>query len=354
MTTTDALARRLHAAVIAAPYRDWRKMYAGRKTATGVTLDGADTGKVWVRAEEDSREETQVWGSITRINLPVWVGPNITGELEVKAVEQVEAALTAGAYAAGSLIPPQTPENNDSLLIGGRQFKPGRMRMSDLGGLYVYVEPFHDDGFWWPGGDIELTPTATADSQAWVAVALNPADGTLYEFAGVDNSMPVVMTENDLSAIAITAGYIPVGAVVLYEGQTAITGTETWADFHYHYAAARGKATVQTTNNTATTLASVAVAEDQAVTVTVTVTGAIADYSAAIGGTLMIVARRAAGGNVTAVGSVTADVEEDSASSPTFTADVDTGTQTVRVRVTGVTAETWNWKCTYDVLRETT
>jgi hypothetical protein len=353
MTTTDNLARRLHAAVIAAPYRDWRKMYAGRKTSTGITLAGADTGKCWVRAEEDSREETQVWGSITRINLPVWVGPNVTGELEVKAVEQTEAALTAGAYAAGSLIPPQTPDNNDNLLIGGRQFKPGRMRMSDLGGLYVYVEPFHYDGGWWPGGDIELTPTATADQQAWVAVALNPVDGALYEFAGADNPLPVVMTENDLGAIAITAGYIPVGAVVLYEGQTTITGTEVWADFHLHYNETRGKATVQTTNNTATTLTSIAVAEDEAVTVTAIVTGAIGDYSAAIGGTLMIVARRAAGGNVTAVGSVTADVEEDSGSSPTFTADVDTGAQTVRVRVTGVTAETWNWRCAYDVLRET-
>jgi hypothetical protein len=240
MTTTDALARRLHAAVIAAPYKDWRKMYAGRKTDTGITLDGADTGKVWVRAEEDSREETQVWGSITRINLPVWVGPNITGELEVKAVEQVEAALTAGAYAAGSLIPPQTPENNDNLIIGGRQFRPGRMRLSDLGGLYVYVEPFHYDGGWWPGGSLELTPTATADSQAWVAVALNPADGTLYEFAGADFSLPVVMSETDLGTIAITAGYVPVGAVVLYEGQTTITGNELWADFHYHYAQAGG------------------------------------------------------------------------------------------------------------------
>jgi hypothetical protein len=240
MTTTDNLARRLHAAMISAPYRDWRKMYAGRKTGTGITLAGADTGKAWVRAEEDSREETQVWGTVTRPNLPVWVGPNVTGELEIKALEQSEAALTAGAFAAGSLMPPITPDNNQSLLIGGRQFKPGRMRLSDMGGLYVYVEPFHYDGGWWPGGSVELTPTATSGQQGWVAVALNPADGALYEFAGADFPPTVVMSENDIGTIAITAGYVPVGAVVLQEGQTAITGTETWADFHYHYAQAGG------------------------------------------------------------------------------------------------------------------
>lgn len=240
MTTTDSLARRLYAAVIAAPYRDWRKMYAGRKTDTGITLAGADTGKCWVRAEEDSREETQVWGNVNRVNLPVWVGPNITGELEIKSLEQTEAALTAGAFAAGSLLPPITPDNNANLLIGGRQFKPGRMRLSDLGGLYVYVEPFHYDGGWWPGGSLELTPTATSGQQGWVAVALNPADGALYEFAGADFPPTVVMSENDLGTIAITAGYVPVGAVVLQNGQTTITGTETWADFHYHYAQAGG------------------------------------------------------------------------------------------------------------------
>lgn len=236
MGEIDALARRMQDTIIGIQYKDWRKMYTGRLTDDGISLAGADTGKCWVRADENSREETQVWGNANRANLPVWVGPNITGELEIKTIEPTEAALTAGAFAAGSLTPPITPDNNPNLLIGGRQFKPGRMRLSDMGGMYVYVEPFHYDGGWWPGGSIELTATATSSKQAWVAVALNPADGALYQFAGTDQPLTVVMSEADIGSIAITAGYVPVGAVVLYNGQTSITGTEVWADFHYHYA----------------------------------------------------------------------------------------------------------------------
>lgn len=354
MPTERELAAKFTTLIAHGQYAGGRYMYTGRLTATGVTLDGAAINKVWVRAEEDSREETQVWGSAQRINLRVWVQPNAAGELMITEPDYSASAYSGQEGVAGSLMPAITPENNPNLLIGGRQFKPGRMRVSTLGGLYVYVEPFHYDGGYWPGGDFLMTVPGTALMQAWCGVAMNPADDTLYQFTGTEYALPYLMTEVELGDLTVTPGYIPVGAVVLQNGQTTITGAEMWADFHYHFSAVEGRATVQTTDATVTTIASVSVAEDEVVTVTATVSGAIADYSAAIGGTLMIVARRAAGGNVTLVGSVTTDVEEDSGSSPTFTADVDTGTQTVRVRVTGVAAETWNWRCTFDVLRENT
>ena len=357
MTTINELARRLQSAMMRGQFTDWRKMYTGRRTSTGITLAGADTGKTWVRAEEDSREETQVWGSASRINLPVWVGPNIAGELELKTLEQTEAAMTAGAAAAASLLPTITPENSPNILIDGRQFRPGRLRLSDLGGLYVYVEPFQYDGGYWPGGNLALTPPGTANQQAWCVVAFDPATGTLSQFTGAEYALPVLLGGSELAQVNITAGYIPLGGVVLQNGQTAITGAEVWGDLRYHFAQAGSRiyaASVQTTNATATTLASVAVAEDEAVTVVATISGAIADYSAAIGGTVTAVARRVAAGNVTQVGSVTTDVQEDSGGSPTFTADVDTTTQTVRIRVTGVASETWNWRAKYEVLREDT
>lgn len=215
-------------------------MYTGRRTSTGITLAGADTGRVWVRADENSREETQVWGSASRINLPVWVGPNVAGELEIKTLEQTEAALVAGAGAAASLLPPITPDNNDQIVIGGRQFQPGRMGMSHLGGLYVYVAPFHYDGGWWPGGDVLLTPPATASTKAWCALAFDPATATFTQFTGTEYALPILMTETELGAIAVTDGYIPVGAVVLQNGQTVIDGSEVWADFHYHFGQASG------------------------------------------------------------------------------------------------------------------
>ena len=172
MTTTDTLARRLQSAMTRGQFTDWRKMYTGRRTSTGITLAGADTGKTWVRAEEDSREETQVWGSASRVNLPVWVGPNIAGELELKTLEQTEAAMTAGAAAAASLLPTITPENSPNILIDGRQFRPGRLRLSDLGGLYVYAEPFQYDGGYWPGGYVALCPTGSANQEYWLVVSL--------------------------------------------------------------------------------------------------------------------------------------------------------------------------------------
>lgn len=238
MTTINELARRLQSAVTRGQFTDWRKMYTGRRTSTGITLAGADTGKTWVRAEEDSREETQVWGSASRINLPVWVGPNIAGELELKTLEQTEAAMTAGAAAAASLLPTITPENSPNILIDGRQFRPGRLRLSDLGGLYVYVEPFQYDGGYWPGGNLALTPPGTANQQAWCVVAFDPATGTLSQFTGAEYALPVLLGGSELAQVNITAGYIPLGGVVLQNGQTAITGAEVWGDLRYHFAQA--------------------------------------------------------------------------------------------------------------------
>lgn len=240
MTTINELARRLQSAMMRGQFTDWRKMYTGRRTSTGITLAGADTGKTWVRAEEDSREETQVWGSASRVNLPVWVGPNIAGELELKTLEQTEAAMTAGAAAAASLLPTITPENSPNILIDGRQFRPGRLRLSDLGGLYVYAEPFQYDGGYWPGGNLALTPPGTANQQAWCVVAFDPATGTLSQFTGDEYALPVILGGSELAQVNITAGYIPLGGVVLQNGQTAITGAEVWGDLRYHFAQAGG------------------------------------------------------------------------------------------------------------------
>jgi hypothetical protein len=243
MLTEREIANRLQGATERGQFAGWRRMYTGRLTSTGVTLDGAAAGKAWVRSEEDSREETQVWGYASRINLPVYVGPNISGELEIKAVDQHAAAFVAGAGAEASILPPITPDNNSSILIGGRQFKPGRMRLSALGGLYVYVEPFHYPGGFWPGGDFALTPPGTASQQAWCGVAMNPADDTLYQFTGADYALPYLLTEVELGELAVNEGYIPVGAIVLQNGQTVITGGEQIADWRYHIAQAGGNIT---------------------------------------------------------------------------------------------------------------
>ncbi|NJL54149.1 hypothetical protein HC928_02535 [bacterium] len=102
---------------------------------------------------------------------------------------------------------------------------------------------------------------------------------------------------------------------------------------------------LQTPSNTTTTLASVVVNEGESILLKANVVGSTATHGASVGGDVFIVARRASAGNVTIVGAAVPRVETSSAA--TFTADVDTGTQTVRIRVTGVAATVYNWICTY-------
>ena len=101
-----------------------------------------------------------------------------------------------------------------------------------------------------------------------------------------------------------------------------------------------------TSNDTETTIASISVPELQAKTIFAVIVGSQDDKTEGCGGFLNITARRAAAGNVTIVGAVNKDQQADAGS---FTADVDTGTQTIRIRVTGVAAETWNWQVRFIV-----
>ncbi|NBW12385.1 MAG: hypothetical protein EBR82_30570, partial [Caulobacteraceae bacterium] len=106
-----------------------------------------------------------------------------------------------------------------------------------------------------------------------------------------------------------------------------------------------------TTNATATTLASISVPAGDAVVVKAIVVGKKDDESAGAARELLIAARRATAGNVTQIGVAHGTLVEDSAGTPAIDADVDTGTQTVRIRVTGIASETWRWIARYEVAR---
>lgn len=102
---------------------------------------------------------------------------------------------------------------------------------------------------------------------------------------------------------------------------------------------------LQTSGNTAQTLASVTLNESESITLSGTITAAKDDHTDMVGGNFLICARRSSGGNVTLIGSPVINVESSSAAS--FTCDVDVSTQTVRIRITGVVGETYNWTCSY-------
>lgn len=98
---------------------------------------------------------------------------------------------------------------------------------------------------------------------------------------------------------------------------------------------------VQTTDATETVLVSIALTEGEMLTVTSTINGFQNDFTDALGGTCVITAYRPTGGNVTQIGEELLNIN--CTSTATLTAGVDTGTQTLRISVIGVAAETWNW-----------
>lgn len=99
---------------------------------------------------------------------------------------------------------------------------------------------------------------------------------------------------------------------------------------------------VQTTDATQTTIWSRTLATGQGITIHATISGMIDDYSAYCGGDVLGSARNAGAGAVL-VGT-TSRVLEDSSGVPNFVINVNGND--VRIQVTGIVAETWNWAST--------
>lgn len=104
---------------------------------------------------------------------------------------------------------------------------------------------------------------------------------------------------------------------------------------------------VQTTDNTPTTIISLALSEGEMATVWARINGFQSDFSDALSASVLFGVRRGTGGNVTILGNPIIDVIT-SDGNANVTATVDTGTQTLLIQVTGVTAQTWNWASTYN------
>ena len=108
----------------------------------------------------------------------------------------------------------------------------------------------------------------------------------------------------------------------------------------------RSQAFTTTANATPAVIKSILLNEEEAITVTGSIIGSDTTHTDTTGGTFTIVARRTTAGNITQVSITTADVKADTTA--TFTADVDIGTQSVRILVTGLLATTYNWACTFE------
>lgn len=101
---------------------------------------------------------------------------------------------------------------------------------------------------------------------------------------------------------------------------------------------------VQTADAVATQIAAIVLAANTMVTVEARFGGFRDDYSSSCGGFLRYTARRAGAGAIEVAAPIV-DVQTDSAGAPTVDADV--SGNNVRLLVTGVAAQTWNWVVSY-------
>ena len=238
MTTQNEVIRAFRDFAHASVFLGWRKMLTGRRTETNtITLAGAPAGKTWVRAHDASREQTAVWGFVGIPNVTVWVAPGVDGENRIMAIDYSESVQAHGDKVLLAQQPP-LDGNLNTVLISGQNFQPGRLRAySESGSMLVYAEPFAHALGYYAGGTIDLTGDvpSTSGTNAWVAVALDPATDTLYAYQGGETYDSISNLDvADAHAIAIPDGYIPLGAVALNSDTTEITPGTRIIDLRPH------------------------------------------------------------------------------------------------------------------------
>lgn len=227
-------------------YLGERSMYTGRVVGNTVTMDGAPLNKTWVRATPDSREETAAWswsgGAIRQPNVKVVCDYNSAGELYIKHPDFAPATEEVGAGLAAAMMPAVPSEAFNSLVLDGRQFKPGRGRLAAASGsMALYIEPFMHSHGAWLGGAVDLTAyvPATIGMNCWCVAAVDPATNAAYAVAGSETAVDVTyMDEADIHIIPIPGGHYPCRAVALSAGMTELTSNTRMIDLRRHLSAA--------------------------------------------------------------------------------------------------------------------
>lgn len=108
--------------------------------------------------------------------------------------------------------------------------------------------------------------------------------------------------------------------------------------------------TQQTTDAVATQAAAIAVAEGKCITVEGRFAFMRSTTLEGGGGTFWATFRRPTAGNVTLVGSVVVNLNEDSSGSPTITITADVGNQTIDINCVGEAAKTFDWTIFYSIV----
>ncbi len=206
-------------------------------------------------------------------------------------------------------------------------------------------------------GDVAQADTLTDNIgtaeflRGWGIVGLNDAPAK-QDFNGLAYSLSLVLAYLHQVGVAewdITQEYYA-GSVVTHSDDVFLSLIEpnigndpdtssSWRNI------SGSRSVVQTTDAVATAIATIAVPDNSVMTVEARISGILSTKAAACGGNVLYTARRAGAGAVEVAPAVV-NVHDDSLSAPTIDADVDGNN--IRLLVTGVVGETWDWVCTYN------
>jgi hypothetical protein len=224
MTTIRELSRQYHKQRREAQFLGERRGLTGKEIGTNqYTIDGGlPAGMIWVRLD-GRRDATAVYGPAREPNIPIIVRPDASGQLYVYGADYPQVGDSYGG-AVEALLTPVAPNQFIGDVVDGRRLMPGRIRLSDIGGLTAYVEGFSYQRGYFAGSVLTLVPTATASMQSQCTVYFNPATGTLAQLLGTDFGLAFNLTLDEVHPPP--PSMIPLAAVRLYNGQTALAGTE--------------------------------------------------------------------------------------------------------------------------------
>lgn len=151
------------------------------------------------------------------------------------------------------------------------------------------------------------------------------------------------------SLATIDAGGVLSTPGLVSTASASFSGTMQYDGIAAGYASSQAQwrqAGVQTTDATPTDLISIALAEGEMVILEARIGSVQSDFSDGFGSFVYAAARRAAGGNVTLVGTPIINIlESDAATDVSVIAD--TVGQNIKIQVTGIAAQTWNWVSTH-------
>lgn len=304
--------------------------YGPNDAASDNTFIGHQSGNYTLSGENN----TGIGGST--------LGQLSTGEFNTAVGLESLNLLTSGsnntAVGAGSLS--GIDAGSDNIAIGsnsGSGFQTGNESNNITIG---------NDGL---NSESDVIRIGNTQTEAYMAGVYQKTPGVNFEagFVGSDGKLGTLTLNNGQLIIGSTGSSPVIANITSVDNTITITNGAGSIDL----STTGGVLFTVTTNNAVpTALITHAVVNNTAVTINATVVAAKSDFSAALFGSVVIGARRSGGGAIL-VDIPTINFGDDSAAAPILTADV--SGNNVRLLVTGVIAETWNWKATAIIITQT-